>query len=48
MMWAELLFFVVVLGLAVQQLYSVKKAQRKTAEEEAAKSAREQEPPSKS
>ncbi len=36
-MWAELLFFVVVLGLAVQQLYAVKKAQRKTAEDEAAR-----------
>ena len=42
-MWAELLFFLVVLGLAVQQLYSVKKAQRKTAEDEAAKSRRDDE-----
>ena len=36
-MWAELLFFLIVLGLAIQQLHSVKKAQRKTAAEEAAK-----------
>lgn len=31
-MWAELLFFLVVIGLAVQQLYSVSKAQKETAE----------------
>jgi hypothetical protein len=47
-MWAELLFFLLVLGLAVQQLYSVKKAQRKTAEEEAARQRREAEEPPKS
>lgn len=39
-MWAELLLFLVVIGLAVQQLYSVKKAQQKTREEEAAKQKR--------
>jgi len=40
MMWAELLFFVVVLGLLVHQLYSVKKAQRETAARDAAKNAK--------
>lgn len=39
MMWAELLFFGVVIGLAVHQLYSVKKAQRETAEKDAAQKA---------
>ena len=33
-MWAELLFFVGILGLAVHQLYSVKKAQRERIEKE--------------
>ncbi|MEM7041471.1 MAG: hypothetical protein AAF543_01540 [Pseudomonadota bacterium] len=36
MMWAELLFFVALLGLAVHQLYSVKKAQRERIERERA------------
>ncbi len=44
-MWAELLFFAVVLGLAIQQLYSVKKAQRKTAEDEAARQRADSEQP---
>ena len=39
MMWAELLFFVGILGLAVHQLYSVKKAQREREAREAAERA---------
>lgn len=35
-MWAELLFFLVVIGIAVQQLYSVSKAQKETAAKDAA------------
>lgn len=31
-MWAELLLFLVVIGLAVHQLYAVSKAQKETAE----------------
>ncbi|MEM8950027.1 MAG: hypothetical protein AAGA21_01650 [Pseudomonadota bacterium] len=38
MMWAELLFFAGVLGLAFHQLYSVKKAQRERIENERAES----------
>lgn len=33
-MWAEVLFFLLVLGLAFQQLYSVSKARKETAEKE--------------
>lgn len=40
-MWAELLFFAVVIGIAVQQLYSVSKAQKKTAEEERLKQSKD-------
>lgn len=35
-MWGEVLFFVVAIGIAVQQLYSVSKAQKETAAKEAA------------
>lgn len=33
-MWAELLLFLVVIGLALQQLHAVSKAQKETAEKE--------------
>lgn len=45
-MWIELFVLVIVLAIAFHQLHDVKKAQRKTAEEEAAKKAREQQAPS--
>ncbi len=37
-MWGELLLFLAVIGIAVQQLYSVSKAQKETAAKEAASS----------
>jgi hypothetical protein len=47
-MWIELFVLVIVLAIALHQLHDVKKAQKKTAEEEAARRQREIDPPGKS